>query len=64
MKEFDAKVKEVKRGMVRELLEQCTPDQIKFFNRMYGSIEKISEANMRHAYRQCKATIAKNASSL
>ena len=60
MNEFDNKSKEYKRKLVRDLLVQCTDEQQKFFNRMYGSIETISEDKMRHAYSQCERTLLKN----
>ncbi len=58
--EFDLKVKEFKREMVRENLNNCTEKQIDLFNRMYGSIEAIKEDKMRHAYNQCRRTLEKN----
>ena len=54
--EFDLKVKEFKRELVRENLNNCTEKQIDLFNRMYGSIEVIKEDKMRHAYNQCRRT--------
>lgn len=54
--EFDSKVKEFKRELIREPLSGCTEKQIDLFNLMYGSIEVIEEADMRHAYNQCRRT--------
>ena len=51
---------EFKREMIRESLNNCTEKQIDLFNRMYGSIEVIKEAQMRHAYNQCRRTLEKN----
>ena len=59
-KEFDSKAVKFKREMLRDVLNQCTEKQIAFFNRMYGSIDAISESKMRHAYFQCVKTIEKN----
>ena len=46
-----------KRECIRELLEQCTEKQIDLFNRMYKSIEHITEDKMYRAYDQCLQTI-------
>jgi len=59
-KEFDRQVKEFKRGLVRELLAQCTSEQQAFFDRLYKGIEHIKEEQMRNAYDQCSRTLAKN----
>ena len=58
--EFDLKVKEFKRELVRENLNKCTEKQIDLFNRMYGSIWVIKEDEIRHAYNQCRRTVEKN----
>tara|TARA_Y100000310_G_scaffold334124_1_gene413113 strand:- start:137 stop:358 length:222 start_codon:yes stop_codon:yes gene_type:complete len=58
--EFDSKVKEFKRALVREWLNRCTEDQKSLFNKMYGSIDTITEEKMRCAYSQCKLTVKKN----
>ncbi len=58
--EFDLKVKEFKRELVRENLNNCTEKQIDLFNRMYGSIWVIKEDEIRHAYNQCRRTVEKN----
>jgi len=58
--EFDVKVLEFKRGLVEELLDQCTKDQKEFFNRLYGGIDKLKEDSMSTAYDQCKRTLEKN----
>ena len=59
-KKFDSTVAEVKREMIRELLGQCTEDQVGIFNRIYGSIDVIPESKMRNAYVKCARTIEKN----
>ena len=61
--EFDKKVMEFEREMVREVLLKCTPEQQELFNRMYKGIDEIPEEKMRWAYNQCKATIEKNKKS-
>lgn len=58
--EFKLKVKEFKRGLIKELLGQCTDEQKSFFNRLYGSINAITEDKMHNAYYQCKRTIKTN----
>ena len=60
MGELSDKFTEIKREELRKVLEQCSPEQIKLFNRMYGSIEKIPESKMDWAYQQCERTLAKN----
>ncbi len=59
-KEFDLKVLNIKRELIRKLLKQCTDKQITFFNRMYKSINDIEEKNMKRAYFQCKKTLEAN----
>ena len=58
--EFDLKVIEFKRELVRRLLDQCTEKQIDIFNRMYVDINSIKEDNMETAYFQCKRTVERN----
>lgn len=42
------------------LYEQCTEKQQLFFNRMYGSVEKIPAEKIEWAISQCQRTIIKN----
>jgi hypothetical protein len=59
-KEFEDKVREFKRNLVREKLSQCTPSQRVVFGRMYhGGIDAMKEDSMRGAYGQCVRTIKK-----
>lgn len=58
--EFRNKVTEFSRELLREKLLQTTNKQIRFFNRMYGSINRISEERMSWAYQQVCASIDKN----
>ncbi len=58
--EFDLKVREFRRQLVAELLNQCTTDQKNFFNRMYGGIDIIEDSKLRNAYSQCKRTVEEN----
>ena len=62
MGELTDKFRELKREELRKVLNQCYPDQIKLFNRMYGSIDKIPESKMDWAYQQCTRTLEKNKS--
>lgn len=59
-REFDFKVIEFKRNLIRELLNQCTKEEQAFFDFMYKSIEDIQEDKMSQAYSQCQATLKKN----
>lgn len=54
--EFEERVRKI----VHEKLLECSDEQIKFFNRMYGDIEKLSLEKMRTAYYQCVRTIKEN----
>ena len=54
------KFREIKREELRQLLEQCSANQIALFNRMYGSIDRIPESKMDGAYEQCTRTLEKN----
>lgn len=58
-KEFDSKVKDFKRDLVRGLLDQCTEAQQIFFDRLYKGIEQLEEKNMKIAYGQCARTLEK-----
>lgn len=58
--EYDRKVQEFKREMVRAELGKCSEAEVAMFNRMYGSIERIDESKMRNAYDQCCRTNAKH----
>jgi hypothetical protein len=60
MGDLNNKATEFKREQLRGVLNQCTPEQIAFFNRMYKSIDLIPEEKMDRAYEQCIATIEKN----
>ena len=53
-------IKELKRNQIRGLLNQCKPEQVKFFNRMFGNIDEMPEKAMDDAYRLCEATVKKN----
>lgn len=60
MQEFETKVREYKRGLIKELLSQCTEPQKAFFDRLHESIETIKEDRMKDAYYQCLRTIKNN----
>jgi hypothetical protein len=54
------KIENYKKKILKELLNQCTEEQKAFFNRMYVSVEKISENKIPQAIRQCERTIEMN----
>ncbi len=60
MKDFDKKVENFKRGILRDLLIQCTEKQQFFFARLYKSVEEIPEARIPRAIQQVEATIKEN----
>ena len=49
-----------RRGILARLYHQCTPEQQALFNRMYGSLESISEEKIDWAIQQCERTVEKN----
>lgn len=54
------KIKDFRRQTLKELYKQCTPVQQELFDRMYRSVDDISEKNIDWAIQQCERTIAKN----
>ena len=63
MQEFDKKVVEFKRELVRTELRKRTAKQIEMFNRMYDGIDEIKEEDMANAYSQIKTTEDKDRDS-
>ena len=51
---------DVSREQLREKLNKCTQKQIDFFNRMYGSVDKIPFEKMIRAEEQIDRTLEKN----
>ena len=51
---------EIKRKAIRELLNQCTVEQVVAFNILYGSIDTILEKDMDSAYIGCQIVVLKN----
>lgn len=50
-----------KRGMIKELLEKCTEQQVKVFNLMYRcSVDEIPKNRLDWAICQCKRTVSEN----
>ena len=60
MSETLKRIDDFKKEQLRLLLNQCTSEQINFFNRMYGSIDEIKQEKILHAIRQCERQIEKN----
>jgi len=52
--------KKGRREVLRGLLNQCTDKQKEMFNRMYVSVDKISDKKINRAVQQVEATIKKN----
>jgi hypothetical protein len=46
--------------ILKELLLQCTKDQVELFNRMYGSVDSIKDDKIDWAIQQCERTVEKN----
>jgi hypothetical protein len=53
-------IQEFRHQKLRDLLNQCTDKQKKFFNRMYGSVDTIPDEKIDWAIQQCENTIKKN----
>lgn len=51
---------EATREVLKKLLAQCTEAQRKFFDRLYGSIDKIPYEKMDHAITQAQRSVEKN----
>ena len=49
-----------KHEALKDLLKQCTEPQIQLFNRMYRSVDTISEDKIDWAIQQCERTIQSN----
>ena len=62
-KEFDSKVRAFHAQLVKQLLDQCTPEQQKLFKMMYPpeGLASLKGGQFRRAYGQCFRTISKNA---
>ncbi len=56
------RIKEYRKQALIDLYNQCTEEQQNLFNRMYVSVDKISEDKIDWAIQQCERTILKNES--
>ncbi len=60
-KEFDRKVTEFARELLREQLIKCRPDEIEFFNKLHpGGIDAMSFDRMALGYHQVMASLARH----
>ena len=50
----------LKRYKLKQLHAQLTPEQVKIFNLMYKSIDKIKDKNVSWAIEQCERTVESN----
>ena len=64
VQEFNTKVRDFKRELVRVELNKRPEKEVNFFNRMYKSIDEIKEDKMPWAYSQIKMSEKKEAASL
>ena len=61
MSDFETKTEDNGRQLVRELLEQCTEPQQKFFERCFpGGINGLKGDKIKHAYDLCQRTLKAN----
>lgn len=51
------------RDKLKELLAQCTKEQVHLFNRMYKSVDVIPLGKIDLAIQQCERTIVRNQKS-
>lgn len=56
---YSMSIIDVSRESLREKLNRCTEAEVTMFNRMYGSVDKISFEKMEWAERQIDRTLAK-----
>jgi len=62
MGDFDKKVEQFERCILKDLLLQCTMEQQHFFLKLYPEgVEKMPREKIKRAVEQCEATIKKNA---
>jgi len=52
-------IENYKRNKMRDMLSQCSKDQIDIFNRMYTSVDDIPESKMDWAFQQIERTLSK-----
>jgi len=57
---YDDMIQGFARDQIKLLLDQCTPEQQAFFNRIWGSVEKVPEDKLKTAWQQIDRTLAKN----
>ena len=60
MSETLTRLEAEKKEALKGLLSQCTDPQINMFNRMYGSVDTISDDKIDWAIQQCERTIKTN----
>lgn len=60
MSEALDKIAKFRYDILRDLLSQCTEEQIEVFNRMYVSIDRIEDDQIDWAIQQCERTIEGN----
>ncbi len=62
MEDFNKKVEQFERSILKDLLLQCTQEQQQFFIKLYpGGVANIPREKIERAVEQCEATIKKNA---
>jgi hypothetical protein len=53
-------IERFERSLLQQLLSHCKPEQVDFFNRLYGSVDEIPLEKIPRAFEQCEATIKNN----
>ena len=59
MSEALQKIKNYRKQVLTDLYNQCSKAEQDLFNRMYGSLEKISDEKIDLAIQQCERTIGR-----
>lgn len=57
MGEFEDRTEEFQKGLVKEKLDQCTPEQQAMFKRIYGHVDTIRKEGLQPAFALCVRTI-------
>ena len=60
MSEAQKRVDKFQRDELKRLLSRCTEKQIKFFNRIYGNVNKLPQEKIPRTFQQIEATLKIN----
>lgn len=60
MSELQKKTCDFQRGLIREMLHQCTEQQVTLFHKLYPKGIPVKDKDIANAYELCERTIKKN----